>query len=169
MDMPLDTNESRAAGYEEFAAALESRRELPLVFLFNGRQISAGYHITEFKSAAFRSIDCGGAPESWSETVIQLWDVDAPGARHMTAGKFLAILDRASREVGIDSAAVLKFELGGREGALRMYQAGRIAAGPDRVTVELEPVIATCKPMFRGLPLAAKESARRAGQSACCG
>jgi hypothetical protein len=167
MDMPLDTIDSRPAGFEEFAAELETQRGLLLVFLFDGREISAGFHITEVKAAEFHSIDCGGAPESWRETVIQLWDVDAPGAKHMTAGKFLAILDRASRDIGTDTAALLKFELGGCEGALRMYRVGRIAAGPERVTVELEPVIATCKPMFRGLSLAAPLPAASEGSAYC--
>lgn len=55
---------------------LAAAPEAPLVFLYEGHPVKAGYHITEVKAGAFSALDCGANPETWSEMFIQLWDVD---------------------------------------------------------------------------------------------
>ncbi len=81
--------------------------EAPLVFLYEGHPVKAGYHITEVKAGAFSALDCGANPEAWSEMFIQLWDIDEDGRSHMPAGKFSAIIRKVSDHVRLDPAAGL--------------------------------------------------------------
>ncbi|WPE22776.1 hypothetical protein ShzoTeo12_39940 (plasmid) [Shinella zoogloeoides] len=46
--------------------------EAPLVFLYEGQPVKAGYQVTEVKAGAFSALDCGANPEAWSEMFIQL-------------------------------------------------------------------------------------------------
>lgn len=54
--------------------------EAPLVFLYEGQPVKAGYHVTEVKAGAFSALDCGANPEAWSEMFIQLWATRTAGA-----------------------------------------------------------------------------------------
>jgi len=68
-----------------FLAELTPHGTKLLVFTYDGRDVQAGYHVTEVKDGRFASIDCGAVPESWRETVIQLWDIPAePGRAPMS-------------------------------------------------------------------------------------
>ena len=71
-------------------AVLDAQPDLPLVFKYDGRDVKAGYHVTEVKSGRFDALDCGANPESWTEIFVQLWDVDEdPGEEHDLAGSKL--------------------------------------------------------------------------------
>ncbi len=67
------------------------------MFFTEGRPVRPGYHVTEVKTGRFTAIDCGANPEAWTETFIQLWDVDDGDRTHMTAGKFVAIINKVAR------------------------------------------------------------------------
>jgi hypothetical protein len=92
---------------------LRSHSALPLVFSYAGRETRAGYHVTEVKAGRFSALDCGANPEAWTETFIQVWDVvGEPGSQMMTVGKFLAIMGKVTRDVGLDPGSRLTFECG---------------------------------------------------------
>jgi hypothetical protein len=148
-------------------AELEAHRALPLVFVYGGRTISAGYHVTEVKAAQLSSLDCGANPESWNETIIQLWDVSSDGGEHMKVGKFLGILSQVERRVAIDPEALLIFEAGDSANPMEIFTVGSITTTPDHVEIVLAPRPATCKPRDRGLEkeLATANSVQSA---ACC-
>jgi hypothetical protein len=129
---------------------LRPHAPLRLLFAYDDREVLPGYHVTEVKTARFASLDCGANPESWTETVVQLWDVPAaPGERPMTVGKFLAILDKVAKDVGIDPASRLTFECGDEGSALRLYAAGSIAIRGEGAFVTLGKRLASCKPRDR--------------------
>jgi hypothetical protein len=151
-------------------AELEAHSTLPLVFSYGGRTIATGYHVTEVKAARLSSLDCGANPESWNETVIQLWDVDSDNATHMKVSKFLGILAQVERRVAIDPEALLIFEAGDSASPMQIFTVGSIAETPDHVEVMLAPRPATCKPRDRGLEneVSALSAAVAAKSSACC-
>lgn len=147
---------------------LEAHSALPLVFTYGGKAIAAGYHMTEVKAAKLSSLDCGANPESWSETIIQLWDVESPGATHMKVAKFLGILSQVERRVALDPEALLIVEAGDSVSPMQVFTVGNIAAMSDHVEVTLAPRPATCKPRNRGLE-SALNLAVPAESKSCCG
>lgn len=165
------------ASLTKLRAELDGHRSLPLVFSYGGKTIAAGYHVTEVKAARLSSLDCGANPESWGETVIQLWDVESDGATHMNVSKFLGILAQVERRVPLDPEALLIFEAGDSANPMQVFTVGNIAATPDHVEVKLAPRPATCKPRDRGLesilsdavPKAKACCTPKAGGGKCCG
>jgi hypothetical protein len=151
-------------------AKLEAHHALPLVFTYGGKAIAAGYHVTEIKAAQFSSLDCGANPESWSETIIQLWDVESTGATHMKVSKFLGILSQVERRVALDPEALLIFEAGDSVSPMQVFTIGSIATASDHVGIALAPRPATCKPRDRGLENALNAVAVAPAESkSCCG
>lgn len=141
---------------------LAAAPEAPLVFLYEGQPVKAGYHVTEVKAGAFSALDCGANPEAWSEMFIQLWDIDEDGRSHMPAGKFSAIIRKVSDHVRLDPAAKLTFEVsdGNRPMALYCASSPRLAGGRFEVALAARP--SSCKPRDRWLT---QEKAK----TACCG
>jgi hypothetical protein len=151
-------------------AELEAHRALPLVFTYGGKTIAAGYHVTEVKAAQLSSLDCGANPESWSETIVQLWDIESDGATHMKVAKFLGILSQVERRATLDPEALLIFEAGDSASPMQVFTVGSIVAMSDHVEVTLAPRPATCKPRDRGLEdaLGAVTAAATAQSKTCC-
>jgi hypothetical protein len=130
--------------------ALAPHADKALVFDYDGRDIQPGYHVTEVKAGAFASLDCGANPESWRETVIQLWDIAGDlRTTHMPAGKFLGILRKVAAKVPLDGQAKLTFEVSDGGSAMQLYAASVVAPEEDLVRVSLTHRPATCKPRDR--------------------
>ena len=151
---------------------LAAAPEAPLVFLYEGQPVKAGYHVTEVKAGAFSALDCGANPEAWSEMFIQLWDIDEDGRSHMPAGKFSAIIRKVSDHVRLDPAAKLTFEVsdGSRPMALYCASSPRLAGGRFEVALAARP--SSCKPRDRWLAEQATAAssccAPATGSSKCC-
>src|ERR671910_1214014 len=123
---------------------------LPLVIAYGNHETRAGYHVTEVKSGRFAALDCGGNPEAWSETFIQVWDVAGePQSRVMTVGKFLAIMSKVADDVGLDRDSRLTFECGDDVGVIGLYAVEGVKVETDRVLVSLAARHASCKPRDR--------------------
>lgn len=43
----------------------------------DGREVQAGYHVTEVKAGSFVTLDCGNNPDAWQETILQVEDIRA--------------------------------------------------------------------------------------------
>ncbi|MCJ8144020.1 DUF6428 family protein [Ancylobacter sp. A5.8] len=142
-------------------AALAPHDGKALVMEYGGRIIRPGYHLTEVKAGSFVTLDCGGNPDSWRETVLQVEDL-APGGEtaFMSVGKFRAILDQVGRRIALDPEARLTFEVGPPGAAMQVFDAGRLEIGDERVTLRLVPRAAICKPRHR--------EALAAPAPACC-
>ena len=134
----------------DLLAQLAPHSAKALVFSYDGRDVQAGYHVTEVKAGHFASIDCGKAPESWHETVIQLWDIPAEPARApMTVGKFLAIMRKVAEQVRFADDAKLTFEVSDGIRAMQIFAPAEIELDGDTVRVTLGPRPASCKPRDR--------------------
>jgi hypothetical protein len=123
----------------------------PLVFVYEGRPVRAGYHVTEVKTGRFTAIDCGANPEAWSETFIQLWDVDEEPRTHMAAGKFSAIIDKVAQLSPFEPDTKLTFEVSDGVAAMQLFHASAIDTAGERITVDLARRPASCKPRDRWL------------------
>ncbi len=99
---------------------------------------------------AIRSIDCGGRPEAWTETVIQLLDEQDATAREMRAGRFLGIVARVDAAVDLDREARVVIEWGTTGEAARRYLPVGVEVQVGVTTVSLAPLAATCKPRALG-------------------
>jgi len=117
---------------------LAAAPEAPLVFLYEGQPVKAGYHVTEVKAGAFSALDCGANPEARSEMFVQLWDIDEDGRDHMPAGKFSAIIRKVSDHVRLDPAAKLTFEVSDGKRPMALYCASSPRLAGDRFEVELQ-------------------------------
>jgi hypothetical protein len=149
----------------DLVAALAPHGGKALVFAYDGRDLLPGYHVTEVKAASFASLDCGAQPESWQETVIQLWDVPAePGRAPMTVGKFLAILRKVAEQVAMDDEAKLTFEISDGARPMQVFTPAAIELEADKVRVALRPRPASCKPRDRWL----EQQTAKASEK-CCG
>ena len=141
-----------------------------LTFIYSGREVQPGYHVTEVKAAELASLDCGANPEAWAETIIQLWDVDGlpdEPTRPMTVRTFLGIMRKFSGDVGLKAESALVFEVSDPQSPLSLYGVEAIERHAGKVVVALAARPASCKPRDRWLEQQASES-RRAANS-CCG
>jgi hypothetical protein len=153
-------------------AALEQHAEMPLVFSYEGRAIKPGYHVTEVKTGRFNALDCGANAEAWTETFIQLWDVDEAPRRHMKAGKFVAIVDKVAALSPFEPDTRLTFEVSDGVDAIRLFAASEIGIENNAVVVTLGRRPASCKPRDRWLVEEGTSEAQTADQqknASCCG
>jgi hypothetical protein len=164
---------SVATSLADLLAGLAAHEDKALVFVRDGRAVLPGYHVTEVKAGTFSSLDCGANPESWRETIIQLWDVPGEaGGSHMRVAKFLAIMRKVAAQVAFDRNAQLTFEISDGVGAMQIFSVSGIAIDGETLRVTLRPRPASCKPRDRWLdqngavPLAAQREAVSA--PACC-
>jgi hypothetical protein len=153
---------------EALRAALSGQEALPLVLTYAGRTIQPGYHVTEIKAGRFSAIDCGGNPDSWTETVLQVEDIPgSPDARFMTAGKFLSILARVDQGLGLDGFSRVTIEISRPGEAMQVFDIAGIDAGMDQVTLALAVRPAICKPRHRAVQAAAS-CCGPSTKSSCC-
>ena len=143
--------------------SLAAAPEAPLVFLYEGQPVKAGYHVTKVKAGAFSALDCGANPEAWSEMFVQLWDIEEDDRSHMPTGKFSAIIRKVLDHVRLDPAAKLTFEVSDGKRPMALYCASlpRLANGRYEVALAARP--SSCKPRDRWLA----ENAAVAN-SCCC-
>ena len=151
--------------------ALADHANKALVFVYDGREVLPGYHVTEVKSGRFDALDCGANPESWRETFIQLWDVPAEAGRtFMPVWKFLAIMKKVADAVPFDAGAKLTFEVSDPSSAMRLFGVDAVEIEGDTVRVSLTRRPASCKPRDRWLEQAPKANARASANEnkSCC-
>lgn len=148
-------------------ARLAGRHELPLSIEYGDRVVQAGYHITEVKAGSFVTLDCGGNPDAWQETVLQVEDVPAKDDRPaMTVGKFRSILAQVDKKVRLDQDARLTIEIGRPGEAMQVFDVADIRVGDDLVQLILCVRAAICKPRHRAqVDATARCSPKKAGQS----
>ena len=136
--------------------------DLKLVFLYDGKPVKPGYHVTEVKAGQFSALDCGANPEAWSEIFVQLWDIDEGERTHMAAGKFSAIVRKVSERVRLDGSAKLTFEVSDGVRPMQLFCANAPVAEDGTLQVALTPRPASCKPRDRWL------AEKAATEASCC-
>ncbi|MGX1791126.1 DUF6428 family protein [Bosea sp. NPDC055332] len=142
--------------------ALEPHASKPLLLEYADRMIQPGYHVTEVKAGSFVTLDCGGNPDRWQETILQVEDLPSHDGRgHMLAGKFRAILAQVAERIALAPGARLTFEVGRPDEPMRVFDVGAVLPQVDRVVLRLMTRPAICKPRHR--------AAEQETSIACCG
>lgn len=99
----------------QFLDLLKDHQGKSLLFQYApGLLVGANYHITEVKHASIDAVDCGSGRDSWSETVIQLWESPAEIGKtaFMSAYKALAILKKVGQIKPYNLDAIVRIEYG---------------------------------------------------------
>lgn len=130
--------------------ALEPHSDKALVIEYAGRTIRPGYHVTEVNAGSFLTINCGGNPDRWRETILQVEDLAPEGERDfMPVGKFRSILGQVATRIELDSDARLTFEVGPAESAMQVFDVSMLQIETNRVIFCLGARPAICKPRHR--------------------
>ena len=152
----------------DLLAFLKGHSQLPLVFLYGGKAVKPGYHVTEVKAGQFSALDCGANPEAWAELFVQLWDVQDGDRTHMLANKFTAIIGKVADHVSLDYGAKLTFEVSDGVAPMQLYQASSAEARDGRIEVSLTPRVSSCKPRDRWLATQTPTCCGKEAATGCC-
>lgn len=134
---------------------------------YGGRELLAGFHITEVKRQRVEAIDCGSRHDGWAETVIQLLDIDGQPEDRMSASKFHGILLKTGIALGKGPIIV---EVGRPGEAMQLYDLVGIIEEPERVRLDVSPRQAVCKPAIKMLDIQSLSccGSGQATGSTCC-
>ena len=126
--------------------------------------------MTEVKAGSFVTVDCGGNPDAWQETILQVEDLPASTEQpeHMEVGKFLAILEKVAARVGLQPRSRLTFEVGPPGRPMQIFDVEAVRIEATSAVIELGPRSAICKPRHRVEQEAAKATACCKPSSGCC-
>ena len=99
----------------EFLKVLENNLEKELIFEYANKQlVGTNYHLTEVKNVFFDTVDCGGKPNEWHETHLQLWEspIEIGKPNYLKADKVLSILQKVNSIKALLLDTDIKIEYG---------------------------------------------------------
>jgi hypothetical protein len=168
--LPLTIGFQSDASLGTVLDALRPHGARRLVISYDGRLIQSGYNVTEVKAGSFVTLDCGGNPDAWQETILQLEDLPASAEKpeHMEVDKFLAILEKVASRVSLQPRSRLTFEVGPPGRPMQIFDVEAIRIEATSAVIELGPRPAICKPRHRTELEAAEANACCKPQSGCC-
>jgi len=132
----------------EFLHILKENPGLGLEFeIESGKFIKPTFHITEVKNATIESVDCGGNPDSYKETIIQLMVNPLEEMRKpWTAQKALDIFDKVEQLKPMDKDAEVFFEYGDLEVRTSNFSVEDVLFADGNIRLELFAKPTVCKP-----------------------
>jgi Family of unknown function (DUF6428) len=131
-------------------SALGQHAGKALIIHYGDRTIRPGYHVTEVKAGSFVTLDCGGNPDAWQETILQVEDLGPEGERSfMPVGKFTGILNQVGQRVRLYPEARLTFEVGPPGVPMQVFDVDTLQVGADQIDLRLGARTAICKPRHR--------------------
>ncbi|MEL6637216.1 MAG: DUF6428 family protein [Bacteroidota bacterium] len=153
---------------QEFTRLLTEKAELELQFEYApGRYLPPAYHITEIKKVQTESVDCGGRPHQYQETVVQLWwDGKEQRERPMSARKAGRIFELVEAQLPLVPETEVFFEYGYGELRTSVYRAKGIRQTEEQLIVQLEVPMPECKPKVEWE--AAQGTITCGGNTGCC-
>ncbi|MEP2025952.1 MAG: DUF6428 family protein [Reichenbachiella sp.] len=132
----------------EFLNILRENPELGLEFeIESGKFIKPTFHITEVKNATIESVDCGGNPDSYKQTIIQLMVNPLEQMRKpWTSKKALDIFDKVEQLKPMDEEAEVFFEYGDLEIRTSNFSVEDVLFADGNIRLELFAKPTVCKP-----------------------
>lgn len=133
---------------KEFIHILENNPNKELVFEYqSGKLIGANYHLTEVKNVHFNTVDCGGNPNEWKETQVQLWESPSEIGKttYLTTTKAAAILHRVDSIQPLWLDTELKIEFGNENFHTSVLKIQDYKEKPQRITFQLFEEKTLCK------------------------
>lgn len=167
--LPLSIDFQGDASLGAVLDALAAHAGRRLVLRYAGKTIQPGYHVTEVKAGSFVTLDCGGNPDAWQETILQVEDLPASAETtdHMTVATFIGIIEKVGRRVALSPDARLTFEVGPPDQPMQILDVAALSVEVDRVFLQLQGRAAICKPRHRVQQASAASSCCETG-SRCC-
>lgn len=154
-----------------FMDALTAHADKELLFEYAPNLlVGANYHITEVKTMHIDSVDCGGQPDSWDETVIQLWESpDELGKKdYMTVAKALQILNTVSKVKAFKMGSTVKIEYSNSNFHTAHLDVKSAKVNATQIIFQLHVVSTDCKAKeLCGVP-DTSDNASCAPGSGCC-
>lgn len=153
---------------KEFLSVLENNLNKELLFEHtNGKFVGANYHLTEVKNVYFDTVDCGGKPNDWRETHLQLWESpkEIGKTNYMTVDKIVSILNRVNSIKTIDTETSVKIEYGNDEFNTAVMDIDHIELTNNRVIAKLYTEATLCKANIGGNDFSSKNEVK---EEACC-
>ena len=147
---------------------LHGLHEATLSIRYGDREVQPGYHVTEVKAGSFQTLDCGGNPDAWQETILQIEDIPSAGKPQMTVGKFASILDQVDKKVRLNHDARLTIEIARPGEPISVFNVAGLSVDGDHAVLRLGGRAAICKPRHRAAEKAASCSVPSAKASGCC-
>jgi len=151
--------------------ATHSGKELLFQYQDN-KLVGANYHITEIKNTTFDTVDCGGTPNYWQETIVQLLENKAELDRkdYLSTEKALAIFKRVNGIKPLLMEAEIKFEYGNDTFHTSVMVVDNLEVINGQVVVKLAMVHTACKANeVCGIPATEDTSdASCCGPTGCC-
>jgi len=152
----------------EFIQQLAAHSGKELLFQYQeNKLVGANYHITEIKNTTFDTVDCGGTPNYWQETIVQLLENKAELERkdYLSTDKALAIFKRVNGIKPLLMDAEIKFEYGNDSFHTSVMVVDNLEVTNDKVLVQLAMVHTACKASeVCGIPTTDSKM-----DDACCG
>lgn len=146
--------------YLKFIATLKQNPGLELAFEFDHGLIRKDYHITEVLKIQVEAIDCGGAVDTWKESVLQLVEPkNEDGNRFMIVEKALGILEKSHAKINLDLDAKLILEYRSLDSnAAQRFVVSGLKVFDGKIIVQTEGATTQCK-----------AAVRKTGSSDSCG
>ena len=132
----------------QFNTLLENNLGKELLFEYsNGKFVGANYHLTEVKNVYFDTVDCGGTPNDWKETHLQLWESpnEIGKRKFMTVDKINSIIKKVDGIKPIDQESPIKIEYGNLDFHTSVMKIEDVLVQSDQVIVKLFPESTLCK------------------------
>lgn len=132
----------------ELITILKENPELGVEFeVESGNFVKPTFHITEVKNVQIESVDCGGNPDSYKQTIVQLMVNPLEKLRKpWTAKKVLDIFDKVGKVKPMDEDAEVFFEYGDLNMRTSHFSIEDIVFLNGNIRIELFAKPTVCKP-----------------------
>lgn len=136
----------------EFLNLLQENPELGLEFeVESGQFVKPTFHITEVKNVTIESVDCGGNPDSYKQTIVQLMVNPLEEMRRpWTAKKALDIFNKVEKLKPINQDAEIFFEYGDEKIRTSNFSVEDVLFADGHIRLELFAKPTVCKPSLAG-------------------
>ncbi len=155
---------------EKFINILETNSNKALLFEYQPQQFArTNYHLTEIKKVHFDTVDCGGNPNEWNETQIQIWENpnEKDKQEFMTTDKILSIFNKVDSIKLLNYDTELKVEYGNDKFHTCVMKIKSIKQNDNQIIVQLFEEKTLCKAPSE-LTENKKETSCCSTSSGCC-
>ncbi len=131
-----------------FITQLKDNPSKALLFEYKEEQYAGtNYHLTEIKKVHFDTVDCGGNPNEWNETHIQIWENpnERDKTEYMTTDKILSIFQKVDSIKLLDYDTELKVEYGNENFHTAVMKIKNIVEKGNQLIVRLFEEKTLCK------------------------
>jgi hypothetical protein len=135
---------------KQFLELLTQNEGSELIFEFQeGQFIPKAYHITEIKNIHIESVDCGGRPDEYFQTVVQLWhDGKETAESFMTAKIANKIFEKVNSIKPLREDTPIFFEWGDAEMRTSVYEVNSVNLIGNKMVVKTFVPPTVCKPKY---------------------